>query len=480
MELSREIKVLLKKINRQGIKNIAAALSLKLLIGIGFLAVLWSLRSYSVDSCLRTLQEETQELEENIHLQLSYARERMEMLADIIGNEEDITSKRVLKILQSGSDMDMVSRLGIVLPDDRILEKDGTVSTPVNGITFDALAERGSFITDIEPDNTEPDRPVLFLNVPVERKGRTEGILFGVIEPQSLSEYFKVDIFDGNADIFIVDTRNMEFIMDTLHGRAESDGALREHKIKKGYSEKQTAEDFEEGKGGVTAYFSTSLNEYLYTAYEPADINEWFVMLTVPESTVFKETVYIEKVLCRLGFYEVVVLIAYFLWDIVRTRKEIQAKEKMATTDLLTNLKNRNAYEQILARYETDLPDCLSCVYADANGLHELNNSQGHAAGDRMLRSVADAFVEAFGQEGVYRIGGDEFLVFAEMNLEDAAKKALEAKEKVQKAGYHVSVGTASGEVSAVAGVKVAEKRMYEDKRRYYMEHGDRRKNGPR
>lgn len=480
MELSREIKVLLKKINRQGIKNIAAALSLKLLIGIGFLAVFWFLRSYSVDFCLRTLQEETQELEENIHLQISYARERMEMLADVIKNEEDITSERVLKILQSGADMDMVSRLGIVLPDDRILRKDGTVSMPVNGITFDALTERGAFITDIEPDNTEPGKSVLFLNVPIERKGRTEGILFGVIEPQDLSDYFKVDIFDGNADIFIVDTRNMELIMDTLHGQTESDSALKEHKIKKGYSEKQTAEDFAEGKGGVTAYFSTSFNEYLYTAYEPADINEWFVMLTVPESTVFRETVYIEKVLCWLGLYEVVVLVAYFLWDIVRTRKEIQAREKMATTDLLTNLKNRNAYEQILAKYEADLPACLSCVYADANGLHELNNSQGHAAGDRMLRSVADAFVEFFGQESVYRIGGDEFLVFTEMNLEDAVAKASEAKEKVKKAGYHVSVGTASGEESAAADVKAAEKRMYEDKRRYYMEHGDRRKNGPR
>ncbi len=60
-------------------------------------------------------------------------------------------------------------------------------------------------------------------------------------------------------------------------------------------------------------------------------------------------------------------------------------KEKMATTDLLTNLKNRNAYEQILSQYNSKLPDSLSCIYADANGLHELNNSQGHAAGDRML-----------------------------------------------------------------------------------------------
>lgn len=237
----------------------------------------------------------------------------------------------------------------------------------------------------------------------------------------------------------------------------------------------QIVQDFEDGKGGITAYFSESRKEYLYTAYEPARINDWFVLLTVPEDIVFEEAVYIEKVLFWLGLYEVVVLAAYFLWDIARTRKEIRAKEKLATTDLLTDLKNRNAYEQVLAQYEVDIPVSLSCVYADANGLHELNNSQGHAAGDKMLRTVAKVFVEYFGQENVYRIGGDEFLVFAETDLDKVPEKALAAKEKVKEAGYHVSVGTASGE-NVTSVVKAAELRMYEDKKQYYMGQGDRRK----
>lgn len=436
------------------------------------------LRSYSVDFCLRTLNQEAQEAQKTISSQILYTQSRLELLADVIEGEEDLTSEQVLKILKSNADLDLISRLGIVLPDDRILGQDGSLSTPVNGITFDALTGKGSFITNLEQDNLDPDKFVLFSNVPIERGNETTGILFGVIELKDLSDYFEVDIFDGKADIFIVDTRNMELIMDTLHGKAKHADAMTGHRIKKGYSEEQIAKDFAEGTGGMTAYFSTSLEEYLYTAYEPMEINDWFVMLTVPESIVFRETAYIEKVLLWLGIFEAAVLIAYFLWDIIRTRREIYAKEKIATTDLLTNLKNRNAYEQLLAQYEAKLPDCLSCIYADANGLHELNNSQGHAAGDKMLQTVASAFVECFGQEAVYRIGGDEFLVFAELDIAAAADKAAAAKEKVSREGYHVSVGTASREEhSEAAGlVKAAEQRMYEDKKRYYMEHGDRRK----
>ena len=440
MEFKNEFKKCSQKIIRQGKENMIASVSLKVLLAIGFFAVLWFLRSYTVDLCLRTLEQETKEVQENIHLQISFAQSRLEMLGDIIEKEEDITSERVLQILKSDTGIDLVSRLGIILPDDRVLNQDGTLSDPMNGITFKALVGKRTFITNMEPDNLEPDKFVLFFNIPIRKEGQTEGILFGVIEPQVLSDYFKVDIFDGNADIFIVDTQNMEFIMDTFHGQGESD-AFEGHKIKRGYSEEQVAQDFADGNGGITAYYSRSIKEYLYTAYEPANINDWFVMLTVPESIVFREAVYIEKVLFWLGLYEAIVLVVYFSWDIKRTRREIHAKEKLATTDLLTNLKNRNAYEQILAQYEEEAPAGLSCVYADVNGLHELNNSQGHAAGDKMLQTVAKVFVEYFGKEYVYRIGGDEFLVFMETNLDKVSEKALAAKEKIMEAGYHVSVG---------------------------------------
>lgn len=119
---------------------------------------------------MRTLQEETLEVQENIQLQLSFTQSRLEMMADIIAEEEEITSERVLKILRSARDMGMISRLGIVLPNDQIFEQDGTLSAPVNGITFEDLAEKGSFITNVEPDNAKQDESVLFLNVLIEEK----------------------------------------------------------------------------------------------------------------------------------------------------------------------------------------------------------------------------------------------------------------------------------------------------------------------
>lgn len=469
MELKKKIGIVLKKINRHGRENIVAVILLNVFIGIGFCAVLWLLRSYSIDFCLRTLDQKAQEAKREIDLQFSAVQDHLEMLADIIETEEDLTSDRVANILQLSAEKNVVSNLGIRLADGRTLNQDGSVS--------EVQTEEDSFNEDFKLEGMAEDGIFVLFSVPLEKGGKEEGTLFGVIEPQDLSDFFKVDIFDGNANIFIIDPHNMAYVMDTVHDRVENIHELKDFPIKKGYSQEQITKDFAEGVGGRTAYFSERRNEYLYTAYEPLDFYDWFVLVTVPESTVFEETEYIGKVLLGLGIYEAVILLVYLVWNVVHTRKEVHAKEKMATTDLLTNLKNRNAYEQTISQYEENLPASLSCVYADANGLHELNNSQGHAAGDRMLQTVATAFVELFGQEHVYRIGGDEFLVFTEIDSDCTSEKAMAAKSKASEAGYHVSIGTASTKEHDNVGavIKSAEQRMYEDKKRYYMELGDRR-----
>ena len=61
----------------------------------------------------------------------------------------------------------------------------------------------------------------------------------------------------------------------------------------------------------------------------------------------------------------------------------------MSEIDMLTGVRNRNSYEQNLSIYPSLCKKNLSCIFADLNGLHELNNTKGHEAGDKMLQFVA-------------------------------------------------------------------------------------------
>ncbi len=153
----------------------------------------------------------------------------------------------------------------------------------------------------------------------------------------------------------------------------------------------------------------------------------------------------------------------------------------LAETDQLTGVLNRNSYELQLRRGPELDAESYFAVYVDVNGLHEMNNTLGHAAGDEMLRRVAQIMMGVFGAENTYRIGGDEFVALG-LNRTEAEVEELIAslQAQVQAAGHHVACGMAwkrKAELDVTALIRSAEKNMYADKSRYYRENGlDRRR----
>jgi diguanylate cyclase (GGDEF)-like protein len=168
----------------------------------------------------------------------------------------------------------------------------------------------------------------------------------------------------------------------------------------------------------------------------------------------------------------------------LRFRALAQARQirYLSETDVLTGAKNRNKYEQKLNRYPSLCHRSLICVFTDVNGLHEMNNTKGHKAGDVMLQTVARALLDRFGSEHVYRVGGDEFVAFAPDAAEEVVANDLKRiSEGLSIQSYDISVGIISGEKDSMnlqRMVADAEKEMYRKKELYYQqpEHERRRR----
>ena len=168
----------------------------------------------------------------------------------------------------------------------------------------------------------------------------------------------------------------------------------------------------------------------------------------------------------------------------LKIRALVQSRqiEYMSQTDLLTGVKNRNHYEYRVTTYPEIYTSNVICVYADVNGLHEMNNRNGHPAGDRMLREVAAAMQQCFGPEHTYRIGGDEFVAFEVDGQPEKLYSEIERiKQDLDKKGYHVSFGTAvhekaQGDLDMRELVNEAERNMFAAKREFYRQsQNDRR-----
>lgn len=155
--------------------------------------------------------------------------------------------------------------------------------------------------------------------------------------------------------------------------------------------------------------------------------------------------------------------------------------------DALTGIENRYAYEKYLQELiKKPLSENLIFISADVNSLKKVNDTQGHIAGDELLKGAAQIFSESFGNYGkVFRTGGDEFqaTIFTDKDLNDIQhsfeNNMSNWSGKLVKE-IHISIGYATTRThpttSYVDLAKAADQAMYKDKAAYYSRNGFNRR----
>jgi len=131
---------------------------------------------------------------------------------------------------------------------------------------------------------------------------------------------------------------------------------------------------------------------------------------------------------------------------------ELESARRESETDPLTQIPNRKAFDEYLARsveIHRAFGDPMSMMVVDVDHFKEVNDGSGHVTGDEVLRQVADAVVKVFLRKNdfVARIGGDEFaVVLRETKLDDARALAERVVGRVRS----LLITTSSGERQSV------------------------------
>jgi diguanylate cyclase (GGDEF)-like protein len=170
------------------------------------------------------------------------------------------------------------------------------------------------------------------------------------------------------------------------------------------------------------------------------------------------------------------------LRDLAALVKDEVAAVQLATEDLLTKLRNRRGFfligEQVL-RFAKRMGRPVTLLFLDLDGLKNVNDTEGHEAGDRLIVEAARALRDSFRSSDVIaRIAGDEFCVMLSGSSARAARSAvarfesaLGERNELRGSGSAISmsIGLAdwdpSSEESLDELVERADKRMYEHKR---------------
>jgi diguanylate cyclase (GGDEF)-like protein/PAS domain S-box-containing protein len=155
----------------------------------------------------------------------------------------------------------------------------------------------------------------------------------------------------------------------------------------------------------------------------------------------------------------------------ITDRKEVEITLRHDSThDTLTGLYNRAFFDGELERLAHGRMFPLSIVMADVNGLKKVNDTQGHDAGDALIRLTGRIILEAFrAGDIVARIGGDEFAVLlpgTDKNIAEEAVKRIMDSPEIVKGMVSIAFGIASAEngEQLAETLKLSDERMYRDK----------------
>lgn len=177
--------------------------------------------------------------------------------------------------------------------------------------------------------------------------------------------------------------------------------------------------------------------------------------------------------------HDMLQITAAFLIACLKRRKLLNKLMELSYKDALTKLGNRFALTEYVQ--QMDQTQSVAVVYCDVTGLKQVNDTQGHEAGDKLILDACECLKQVFDDSCLFRIGGDELLaVCPNVTQADADALAAQLREVTRRHSVNLAIGLVRLETlgdDLFRAVTEAEKLMYADKAEYYKKSGiDRRR----
>lgn len=170
--------------------------------------------------------------------------------------------------------------------------------------------------------------------------------------------------------------------------------------------------------------------------------------------------------------------VEYFIESNIKKRELVSELERLSFTDELTGVGNRHALDKL--REDIMGVKSIGVFFCDMHGLKLINDKYGHKEGDLELIRLIKCIKNNTKCENLFRMGGDEVaIVFVDASSEEFEKAEEKLRNGFMQDNIYVGIGTSYEEVyknNLDEVIGRAEKKMYEDKDRYYAQSGLRKR----
>ncbi len=131
------------------------------------------------------------------------------------------------------------------------------------------------------------------------------------------------NFFGGSAEVYILDTQNGDFLMDTRREKLENIYTHPQRQMRGGREWDDVIRDIIAGGTGFAVYLPDETNEWTHLYYGPAKINNWAIGITVPEKEAFSGLYAIRRVWLVIALLMTAAIALYYLWMWKDSRRDL-------------------------------------------------------------------------------------------------------------------------------------------------------------
>ena len=239
--------------------------------------------------------------------------------ADIISQANNFDINATLAVMENVSPLLETMQVRVLMPDDRILLSNGNITDAADNreISFAEEAPLGEHVSN-RTYGVSSGAPVLRHYVPIIQDGKVAALLYGVTELEDLHESLNIgNIYNASANVYIVDTKSGDFILDTKHEElgniVDFSSEVSPHETKGGMSWEEHTQDMLSLGTGYVVFRTNDGSGWQYMYYAPANINQWAIAVQVPEKEAFISVYAVRRVCIYMAVFMAIVIIIYYL-----------------------------------------------------------------------------------------------------------------------------------------------------------------------
>ena len=298
--------------------RIVASAVLIIIIAALFIFAYVSIRAVTKERSLGRMEEGVKTVIEEVSNKFKRDSELLNATAAVISTADNFDVEETRRIIERVSPLMDTMRIRVLLPDNQIITATGELYDQGEDSAIDFAKEEalGEHVSNREISTS--GKYVLRHYVPIVQDGETAALLYGITMLDELPGLLNIDnIYNASAKIYIVDTHNGDFLVDTWHNKLgnlseyNSSNPGRRTKGMKNWDE--YTEDILNLNSGYVVYRTPDTSGWQYMYYAPSGINEWSIIVDVPESEAFASVFAVRNISLVIGIILIIAIVIYYV-----------------------------------------------------------------------------------------------------------------------------------------------------------------------